>query len=336
MKKRGTGFASAWQGSNTHFGHHDTSTVHLELTRELRYRVGVAAADLGQGLTETLRAIVSQAMGGVPLQQIDIVDPDTGATPDGGATGASRQTAMTGNATFKACQQLAEALKLAASELIATPTSEVVLHEGRLYGRDGASVALQRVVEECRRMGLRLSATACFQGPATEPLDDQGQGFGVNEFGYATYMAEVEVDTDTGEVQVLRVATFIDAGRIVRQEGAEMQVEGGVAMALGHSLTEDLKLRDGWPLTGSLSTYLIPTTKDVPLEITSHFVDGHSPLGELGAKGMAELVLVPVAPAITNAIYDAVGVRITRLPATPERVLQGLLELQDGQYGEQA
>jgi CO/xanthine dehydrogenase Mo-binding subunit len=170
--------------------------------------------------------------------------------------------------------------------------------------------------------GLTLEVRATYRGALTEPLDQEtGQGFGVSQFSYATYIAEVEVDTDTGEVSVLRVDTFIDAGRVVRPKGAEMQVEGGVVMGLGHTLTEEFVQKEGLPQTEGLATYLIPTIADVPFDINCTFVDERAPIGELGAKGLAELTLVPIAPAIINAIYDAVGVRITRLPASPERVL---------------
>ena len=329
MKKHGVGFASAWQGLNFHFGHPDISTVRLELTDDLRYRIGVAAADLGEGIPETLAVILSQELGGVPASQIEFIDPDTGVTPDGGATGASRQTALTGNATLKAAKQLALVLKKAASEILDSPPDEVTIKEGIFYGREGVTVSLAEVEQECRRIGLSLSVLGTFQAPPTESLDDKGQGFGVNQFSYATYIAEVDVDTDTGEVNVLRISAFVDAGKIVRRLGAEMQVEGGIAMGLGHTLTEEFKQRQGWPETDGFTTYLIPTIQDVPLEITSDFVDEWVPMGELGAKGLAELVLVPVAPAITNAIYNAVGVRITALPATPERVLMALKSLED-------
>lgn len=331
MKKHGVGFASAWQGLNFHFGHPDISTVRLELTDQLRYRVGVAAADLGEGIPETLAVILSQELGGVPANQIEFIDPDTGVTPDGGATGASRQTALTGNATLRAGKQLALVLKKAASEILDSPPDEVTIREGIFYGREGVTASLAEVEKECRRIGLSLSMLGTFQAPLTEPLDDKGQGFGVNQFSYATYIAEVDVDTDTGEVNVLRISAFVDAGKIVRRIGAEMQVEGGIAMGLGHTLTEEFKQRQGWPETDGFTTYLIPTIQDVPLEITSDFVDEWAPMGELGAKGLAELVLVPVAPAITNAIYDAVGVRITELPATPERVLMALKSLEDNE-----
>jgi CO/xanthine dehydrogenase Mo-binding subunit len=324
MKKRGIGYASAWQGVNYHFGHPDVSAVSLELTDDLRLRVGVAAADLGQGIPETMAVIVSEAFGGISLSQIEFVDSDTAVTPDGGSTGASRQTAITGNAALAASQKLVRILKTVASELLEAPPDEVEIEGDVLYGRDGRSLSLAEVVEECKKMGLSLSVTGRFEGPPTEDLDEKGQGYGVNQYSYATYVAEVEVDTDTGEVEVLRIEAFIDAGKIVRRVGAETQVEGGVAMGLGHTLTEEFKQQEGLPETADLTTYLIPTVYDVPLDITSEFVDGFVPVGELGAKGMAELALVPVAPAIISAIYDAVGVYITELPATPERVLMAL------------
>lgn len=324
MKKRGIGFGSAWQGVNYHFGHPDTSTVRIELSDDGLFLVGVAAADLGQGIPETNTIIVSRALGDMPFDLIVMVDPDTAATPDGGATGASRQTAITGNAALEAARNMARLLKTVAAELLDSPPEEVDLRGEVLAGREGRLVSLADVIAEARRTGQSLVVTGTFRGLPTESLDEYGQGFGVNQFSYATYVAEVEVDTETGEVEVLRLAAFVDAGQIVRRIGAEMQVEGGAAMGLGHTLTEEFKQREGWPETDSLTTYLIPTAYDVPLEITSDFVDEPVPFGDLGVKGMAELVLVPIAPAVISAIHDAVGVVVTELPATPERVLDAL------------
>lgn len=324
MKKRGIGFGSGWQGANYHFGHPDVSAVQIELGDDLIFRVGVAAADLGQGIPETNAIIVSRALGDIPPDQIIMVDPDTAATPDGGATGASRQTFMTGNAALIAARNMADLLKTIAAELLDTPPAEVELRSNVVYGREGRAVTLAELVAEARLIGQSLVVTGTFKGPPTEPLDERGQGYGVNQYSYATYVVEVEVDTDTGEVEVLHIDAFIDAGKIIRRMGAEMQVEGGAAMALGHTLTEEFKQREGWPETDSLATYLIPTAYDVPLNIRSTFIEKPTSFGDLGAKGMAELALVPVAPAIINAIYDAVGVYVTELPATPERVLMAL------------
>jgi CO/xanthine dehydrogenase Mo-binding subunit len=324
MKKRGMGFASAWQGSNYHFGAVDSATVRIELAEDLRLRIGVAASDIGQGSTETICKIVSEAFGGYPLDCIEFLDPDTGVTPDGGATGASRFTEVVGSAALRAAGLLIETLRIAGSEIANCPPEEIVIRGHSLFGRGGVEVGLADVVRACRQMGLSLSRTASHQPPMTEPLDDLGQGYAVNQYAYATYIAEVEVDTNTGEVQVLRVSTFVDAGRIINQKGAEMQVDGGMAMGLGYALMEDLVQENGMVKTDTLATYLIPSVYDMPLEITYSFVGKPVPSNELGAKGMAELVVVPIIPAILNAIYDAVGARITELPATPERILLSL------------
>ena len=330
MKKRGIGFASAWQDVNYHFGGLDIATVQIEITDDMRIRVGVAAADIGQGSTETICTIVSEALGGFPLERIDFVDPNTNITPDGGATGASRHTEVVGNATLKAARKISNALKLVAAEILNTPPEEVVIQGCTLYGRGGILASLSEVVTQSAEMGISLSTIASHQPPLTEPLDDKGQGYGVNQFAYATYVVEVEVDMDTGEVQVLKVSTFIDAGKIIRQKGAEMQVEGGTVMGLGNALLEEFKQSEGYSVTDSLATYLIPTVLDVPLHISSDFIDKPVPSNELGAKGMAEITMVPIMPAIINAIKNAVSVRLTELPATPERVFFGLKETEDG------
>jgi len=325
MKRRGIGFGTGWQGSSYHFGYPDVSTVRLELTEDHRFRLGVAAADLGQGIPETLAVIVSEALGNVPPGWIDQVDPDTAATPDGGSTGASRQTSSTGNAALIAARNMVQLLKTIASEILDEPLEQITMQAGVPVGASGQPVTLAEIVEEARRIGQPLVVLGTFEAPPTEALDEHGQGYGVNQFSYATYIAEVEVDTDTGEVQVLQVSAFVDAGRIISRIGAEMQIEGGVVMGLGHTLTEDFKQQEGWPLTDSLTTYLIPTVCDAPSFIHTQFVEHAAPaFGELGAKGLAELALVPIAPAIISAVHDAIGITITELPATPERVLKAL------------
>jgi CO/xanthine dehydrogenase Mo-binding subunit len=329
MKKRGIGFASAWQGLNYHFGAADQSTVQVEITEDLRLRIKVAAADIGQGSTETVCLIVSEVFGGFPLDQIDFVDPDTAVTPDGGATGASRFTEVLGSAALKAARLLTDTLGIVASEMLDSPLEEVVIHGHTFHGRGEKSISLLEVVEACKHMGLALSKTASHEPPPTEALDEKGQGYGVNQYAYATYIAEVEVDTDTGEVEVIRISTFIDAGNIIHPKGAEMQVDGGIVMGLGHALTEEFVQEKGRVETDDLATYLIPSVYDIPSEITYSFVGKPVPSNELGAKGMAELTMVPVIPAIINAIHDAVGIRVTELPATPESILLSMQAIED-------
>jgi putative selenate reductase molybdopterin-binding subunit len=139
-------------------------------------------------------------------------------------------------------------------------------------------------------------------------------------------VAEVDVDEETGIVDVRRILSFIDAGRIINPLGARKQSEGGIVMGLGYALMEEFKLEEGKPVTDSLATFLIPTIEDIPPEIVTEFVGESIEFGYLGARGLAEIVMVPVAPAISNAIYNAVGARVKRIPATPEHVLKAFEE----------
>ncbi len=141
---------------------------------------------------------------------------------------------------------------------------------------------------------------------------------------FGCQVAEVEVDTVTGEVQVLGIWAAHDVGRAVNPQGVEGQIEGGIVQALGQALMEDYKLDDGHTTTPGLAKYILPTSLDVP-HVTSIIVEDPDPIGPLGVKGIGEPAMVPTIPAIMNAIYDAVGVRITSLPATPEKVLDAIM-----------
>jgi CO/xanthine dehydrogenase Mo-binding subunit len=142
---------------------------------------------------------------------------------------------------------------------------------------------------------------------------------------YATHVADVEVDTETGQVTVLRVVAAHDAGRIINPDGAEAQVEGGVVQGLGATLHEEMIVKDGITLNPTFAEYKIPATMDVP-EIIPVFVETEHDEGPYGAKGLGEPVLAPISPAVANAVFDAVGVRIPSLPITPEKVLCALEE----------
>ena len=160
--------------------------------------------------------------------------------------------------------------------------------------------------------------------PATTDLDENGQGFPVNQYSYETLVTKVDVKTDTGEVSVLEMDAFIDAGRIINPIGAAKQIEGGSVMGLGYALSEEFQMKEGLPVTDGLATYLIPTALDAPVAINSHFVDHPIPFGYIGGRGLAEVVVVAPAPSIINAVASLSGTYVHRLPATPERVLDAV------------
>jgi CO/xanthine dehydrogenase Mo-binding subunit len=183
---------------------------------------------------------------------------------------------------------------------------------------------LLEVIKEARKRGLTLRTRNRFEAPPTTDLDEYGQGFPANQYSYSTQVARVVLDETTGEVSVLNVSSFDDAGKMVNSLGARKQIEGGVVMGLGYALTEEFIMRDGKPVNDGLANYLIPTIVDAPESIESHFIDKPIPFGDLGSRGIAEIAMVPTAPAIINAIYNATGARIFRIPATPERILEAL------------
>ena len=156
-----------------------------------------------------------------------------------------------------------------------------------------------------------------------DPVDGSGRPWQAYVFG--GQVAEVEVDTATGEVQILGIWACHDVGKAINPKGVEGQIEGGVVQAVGQALMEDYQQVDGHTTTGSFAKYILPTSLDVP-KVTSKIVEDPDPLSPLGAKGIGEPAMVPTAPAIMNAIYDAVGVRIQSLPATPEKFLRALVE----------
>jgi CO/xanthine dehydrogenase Mo-binding subunit len=170
---------------------------------------------------------------------------------------------------------------------------------------------------------------------ALDPVDGSGRPWQAYVFG--AQVAEVEVDTVTGEVQVLGIWAAHDVGRAVNPQGVEGQIEGGIVQALGQGLMEDYKLDKGHTSTSGFAKYILPTALDVP-QVNSIIIEDPDPLGPLGVKGVGEPAMVPTIPAVMNAIYDAVGVRITALPATPEKVLMAIKqkERQKAQMAAQA
>lgn len=324
MKKRGIGIACAMQGVNYHFGHEDTSQVRVQVADDDHVEFFTAGSDLGQGMGATLVMLMCQALGGLSPDWVRWAEPNTATSPDAGGTGASRQTSLSGNAVLAAGRALREILWDVAAEMLGRPAESITLDGDVFRAPGGGAATWKALVAYARSLGIALRASGKFTAPPTTPLDADGQGDPVNQFGYATHVAAVEVDTDTGEVDVLWVKAFHDSGRIVNPLGAEGQVEGGVVMGLGYALTEAFLMQEGHMLNRGFTNYLIPTVADAPATIEPYFVDEPIPFGATGTRGLAEVPVAPIAPAIVNAIYNATGARVTALPATPERVLEAL------------
>ncbi len=290
-RRRGVGVACGFKNVGYSFGFPDKCSAIVEIYRD-HVVVKTGASDVGQGI-ETVAAQVASEVLAVPLSEVQVIWNDTALAPSAGSSSASRQTYMVGNAV----------------RLAATQARWVMEERG---GREklGDAPAVGYVT---------------YHAPRTQPLDPTtGRADAHFAYCWATVMAEVEVDMETGETWVHRLVTAVDVGFPINPVMIEAQVEGGAAMALGYALTERYIIADGKPLTTDLSTYLCPTAEDVPDSIQTIMVTSKDPNGPWGAKGIAEITMIPVTPAIINAIQDAAGVWIESLPATPEKVFRAI------------
>jgi CO/xanthine dehydrogenase Mo-binding subunit/aerobic-type carbon monoxide dehydrogenase small subunit (CoxS/CutS family) len=312
--RRGVGVASCWYGcGNT--GLPNPSTVRAGITRDGRVVLHQGATDIGQGSDTVIVQIFADALG-VPVRAVERVGADTALTPDCGKTSASRQTYVTGRAALAAGRALrAEILRRTnkgdGAEIAVAPG------EVRVTDAAGAATIVLSGLPEGPQ-GYVLMAEETYDPPTT-PLDANGQGAAYAVYGWGAQIAEVAVDMALGTVRVVKITAAHDVGRAINPVLAEGQVQGGIAQGLGMALMEDYVAGR----TENLHDYLIPTVGDMP-EVETILVEVPDPEGPLGAKGLGEHALIPTAPAILNAIRDATGVWVTRLPALPHRVLAAI------------
>ncbi|PSL17188.1 molybdopterin-dependent oxidoreductase [Shimia abyssi] len=316
--KRGLGVASCWYGcGNTALP--NPSTIRIGVTAQGKLRLHQGAMDIGQGANTVITQIAADALG-LPVHLFELIDADTGVTPDCGKTSASRQTVVTGNAALLAGQAL-RAQILAMTNM--GNAAAIGIEPGLILVSDGTQQA-RIVLDELDEVahGYVLMAEESYD-PPTSALDENGQGTPYAVYGYGAQLVEVEVDMRLGSVRVLRVEAAHDLGRVINPLLAEGQIEGGIAQGLGLALMEEYIPGR----TDNLHDYLIPTIGDMP-EIRSILIEKPDPEGPFGAKGLGEHVLIPTAPAILNAIRHASGARIEQLPARPDRVLAAIREAQ--------
>ena len=309
--RHGVGVAGMWYGcGNTSLP--NPSTVRIGLKRNGRIALHQGAVDIGQGSNTIVTQICADALG-APIERFDLLSGDTAITPDCGKTSASRQTLVTGKAAQMAGEQLRHAiLKLAGACECASIHFD---NNGGITVRDGdKSQAVALAGRSLDDYGYVITAEATFD-PPTSPLDENGQGVPYAVFGFGAHLAEIEVDTELGTIRVLKVTAAHDVGRAINPTLIEGQIEGGVAQGLGMALMEEF-----FPGKGeNLHDYLIPSAGDVP-PVESILIEDPSPIGPFGAKGIGEQAVIPTAPAILNALHDAIAVRVKKVPATPDRV----------------
>ncbi len=316
---RAWGFAVGYKNTGLGGGAPDKAGAEVELRRDGTFQVRTSSAELGQGLPTVLQLIAAEELNQSP-KRIDVLLMDTDLTPDGGPTTASRQTFVTGNAVRYAARALKELLTSELSERYDVPPEQIRFVEG-LAQINGHTLSLQQVAEEMLASGRPPVTSYTYWAPATRPLGEGGDMHFA--FSFAAQAAEVEVNTRTGEVRVLRMIIANDVGYAINPLGLRGQIEGGAIMGIGHTLTENFIVKDGHVVTDRLARYRTPSIVHTP-EIISFVVEHPVEEGPYGAKGVGEIVLIPTPAAITNAIYNAVGVRVDRLPVDQEMICKAL------------
>ena len=323
-KCRGRGVAAAWYGI-ARTAVPDRAGAWAEIDDGGTGKIVTGVTEIGEGILTVLAQIAAEELGVSPAD-ITIGDNDTARSPEAAHAGATRQTYMIGNSVALACRDARARLDPVIAEHWGVPADSIHAHAGEIWSEGhNKRMSIAEAVQISKGRGVVPVGSGTFAANHTGLDPEDGSGRPWQAYVYGAQVAEVEVDTGTGEVQVLGIWAAHDVGRAVNPRGVEGQIEGGVVQALGQAVMEDYKLDQGYTSTAGFAKYILPTSLDVP-QITSVIVEDPDPLSPLGAKGIGEPAMVPTAPAIINAIYDAVGVRITALPATPEKILDALRE----------
>ncbi|KKM09826.1 hypothetical protein SY88_16670 [Clostridiales bacterium PH28_bin88] len=324
--RRGTGMACMTHVSGNRGGNNfDGSSAMVRFQEDGKVLVYSGESDMGQGARTVFAQIAAETLD-LPMSQVIVMPLDTDVSPFCYGTYSSRVTTVGGKAVLLASRQVREQLLQLAGKLMGEQPDLLDIKEGVIYAR--LDPGKQMTVAEVCRAGIRTREAAGLVAyvsydPPTEGTDSNFYGDYSSAYTYGAHGVEVEVDTETGEVKVLRVVAAHDVGFAINQQGVRGQITGGIAQGAGWALYEHLVHQDGMPQNTSLSNYIIMTIKDMP-RVEPIIVETNDPVGPYGAKGVGEPTLIPVPPAIANAVEDAIGVRIRDLPIAPEKVFWAL------------
>ena len=315
-RRRGTGFAVSWKTTSTP----STSNARVSIDQSGRVRVLTSTVEMGQGARTALAQIAASALA-VPFESVDVTTPDTTVTPPDWGTVSSRSTFSMGGAIDKAAHAVRSELLDLASRALEIAPQDLRLEEGRVQPVDGSSSGMSFGELVRASGGESVSGSGSF---TNEPIVDAATGEkGIStHYHQAAAAAVVEADVETGAVEVLEVLVATHAGVVVNPTLAELQSEGNVAFGVGQALMEEIVFDEGQIQNASLADYLTPSLRDMPARVGVALHE--DPSGEV--HGIGETALPAVIPAITNAIANATGARIRRLPATPERILQSIAD----------
>ncbi|MCL4458436.1 MAG: molybdopterin-dependent oxidoreductase [Chloroflexi bacterium] len=334
-RESGIGVGVACAFKNVGFGHgrDEPAGAEIVLGEDGQLFVHIGASELGQGINTVLQQMVAQELG-IALERVQVYSGDTAMAPSCGATTASRQTFIIGNATLLAAQQARMRLLGLAEHKLKVKKEELVFKNGHIVARADPqkSLSVNDVLTVAHEQGLQVLGSSRYYPPPTTPLSPETvrseTAVTYLSYGFATQIAIVRVDQNTGQVQVLAIIAAHDVGKAINPLLVKSQIEGGCTMGVGYALLEEMVIERGITKTLNFNKYRIPTFQMAP-KVLPIIVEDEEPHGPFGAKGVGEISTVPTAAAIVNAIYDATGVRITSLPATPQKIRRALLDRQE-------
>lgn len=320
-KRRGLGIAIMYHGNSLGPEGSDYAAVHMQIDRDgvIRFRTGLT--EYGTGAPSGLIQIAAETMH-LPMHYFRLEAPDTDFCKDTGPTVASRTITIGGRAAQMVAGNLHQKLKETAAEMLGCPAKEIESEHERYYSKSNRprTVSYQEVVSYAYKQGTELKEAGTFTAPKCEYDPETSQGTTYLQYTYGAVTAEVEVDTETGRVEVVKMVTAYDIGKAINPLSLEGQIEGGTIQGLGYALMEELIHKNGIVVNPNLADYYIPTSLDIP-EMKNIILEYPGHLGPYGAKAIGEPPIVLPAPAVINAIDNAIGVRLTEIPATPDRVL---------------
>jgi CO/xanthine dehydrogenase Mo-binding subunit len=308
------------------YGKGNFSSSVIKANEDGTFNLMTGETDIGQG-SDTLLAQIAAEVLGVTMESINVVLSDTDAAPASLGTWGSRVTYAGGNAVLAAARELREKLLAEASEMLHTDIEQLGARNNIIFskGSEDKHVSTKEVILHAIEMkGIPLMGSGYFRDKNIIPADQAtGRGNPYPTYGFGCQAVEVEVDTETGKVKIVDFFAAHDLGRTLNPMGAEGQIEGSIMQGIGYALLEDLKWEKGKMLNAGFRDYKLPTFSEL-FPMRTMLVESVDPDGPFGAKGVAEAAIVPTAAAVSNAVHDAIGVRIHSLPITPEKVLQAL------------
>jgi CO/xanthine dehydrogenase Mo-binding subunit len=311
-----------------HFGDYDGSSATIKINEDGKALILSGEGECGQGVHTAMCQIAAEELG-VPVEDVEISRADTDLTTFCLGAFASRLTYVSGNAVKNAATNVKQQLFDQAAEMLEANPQDLISRDGKIFvkgAEGGKSLTVSDVARArlFRHNGAPIVGSGSFDADSVLP-DSTRFGNESGAYNYGSQAAQVHVDPETGKVTILQFVVASDCGTVIYPLGAEGQVEGGLAQGIGYALTEGLQIDEGKPINPNFSDYRIPSMRDMP-PLQHAFAESYEPTGPFGAKGLGELNMDPTAAVVSNAIFDAVGVRIKTLPITPEKILRALKE----------